>query len=139
MQDFERKMLNRLGMKTPREDYAANREALAARQASAAKAQKRAARKQRILDPAPGMRTCRVCGETKHLEDFEKDKRRSHGRSTRCKSCCSAQVSAKGRFRGKLTRRTVWMPAGATLEIIGVKEGKMTVIQATDIKIVIKS
>ncbi|MBY0144258.1 HNH endonuclease [Neobacillus niacini] len=33
------------------------------------------------------LRTCRICGEVKARDEFERDKRYEGGRTTRCKSC----------------------------------------------------
>lgn len=50
-------------------------------------------------------RTCRLCGEEKALDLFEKDSRVTGGRTTRCQSCKNALTTKSDRLFYKLRRR----------------------------------
>lgn len=50
-------------------------------------------------------RTCSVCGESKPLDEFRKDKRKPGGRGYRCKPCESARVQASEAYRRYQSQR----------------------------------
>lgn len=48
---------------------------------------------------APGERRCYKCAETKPIEQFEKDRNSSQGRTYRCRACANAARNARKRAR----------------------------------------
>lgn len=44
--------------------------------------------------PEAGYKRCSMCGESKPLEDFYRDRREATGRSSRCKPCAKAYARA---------------------------------------------
>lgn len=59
--------------------------------------------------------TCSICGNTKPIEEFQKDRKRSLGYRRRCKTCCN-KITAEYRSKSEDHYKSSWIKTVYGLE-----------------------